>query len=167
MSGLTDILKGLLPTVATALGGPLAGAAVGFLSKKLGVEPELLQQTIAGMTPDQLVEMKKLDYEFQTEMGRQGLVIQQGQIEINKEEAKSTSWFIAGWRPAVGWVCVVGLLYASILEPVARFIAQVLFLYTGPFPELDTMMLINLLVGMLGLGAMRSWEKTKGAESNR
>lgn len=164
---LADIIKGALPTLATALGGPLAGAAVGFLSKKLGVEPELLQQTVAGMNPQQLVELKKLDYEFQTEMGRQGLVIQQGQMEINKEEAKSTNWFIAGWRPAAGWICVAGLGYAAILEPILRFVATVLFSYTGEFPVLDTVTLIELLFGMLGLGAMRTREKEKNSEGNR
>ena len=46
------------------------------------------------------------------------------QIQVNVEEAKSTNWFVAGWRPGIGWVCGAGLAYASLIEPFARFIAK-------------------------------------------
>ena len=90
-----------------------------------------------------------------------------GQLEINKQEAASTSWFVAGWRPFVGWICGLGLLYVALIEPMARFIAAVYFHYTGNFPVIDTSITMQVLFGMLGLGAMRSIEKVKGAESNR
>ncbi|MDE1868323.1 MAG: hypothetical protein KGI08_11535, partial [Thaumarchaeota archaeon] len=61
MSGLSDVLRSVAPMIATALGGPLAGAAVSFLSSKLGVDPALVEQTVAGMTPADLVRMKELD----------------------------------------------------------------------------------------------------------
>ena len=88
------------------------------------------------------------------------------QIQTNLAEAAG-NWFTAGWRPFIGWICGVSLCYVAILEPVARFVAQVWFAYTGAFPTIDTQLTMQVLLGMLGLGAMRSVEKIKGAESNR
>ena len=89
------------------------------------------------------------------------------QIQTNVEEAKSTNWFVAGWRPFVGWVCGLGLAYVALIEPLARFAAQVWFKYTGGFPVIDTSLTMQVLLGMLGLGAMRSLEKVKGSEDKR
>jgi len=88
------------------------------------------------------------------------------QIQTNLAEAAG-NWFTAGWRPFIGWICGVSLCYVAIIEPVARFVAQVWFAYTGAFPTIDTQLTMQVLLGMLGLGAMRSVEKIKGAESNR
>ena len=89
------------------------------------------------------------------------------QIQTNIEEAKSTNWWVAGWRPAIGWVCGAGLAYAALVEPFARFAAKVWFGYGGEFPVIDTDLTLQILMGMLGLGAMRSVEKVKGAEGHR
>ena len=89
------------------------------------------------------------------------------QIQTNIEEAKSTNWWVAGWRPAIGWVCGAGLAYAALVEPFARFAAKVWFGYTGDFPVIDTDLTMQILMGILGLGARRSVEKIKGAESHR
>ena len=89
------------------------------------------------------------------------------QIQTNVEEAKSTNWFVAGWRPGIGWVCGAGLAYAALVEPFARFIAKVWFGYIGEFPVISTDLTLQILMGMLGLGAMRSVEKIKGSENNR
>ena len=89
------------------------------------------------------------------------------QIQTNIEEAKSTNWWVAGWRPAIGWVCGAGLAYAALVEPFARFAAKVWFGYTGNFPVIDTDLTMQILMGMLGLGAMRSVEKVKNAEGHR
>jgi hypothetical protein len=89
------------------------------------------------------------------------------QIQTNIEEAKSTNWFVAGWRPAIGWVCGAGLAYAALVEPFARFAAKVWFGYVGEFPVINTDLTLQILMGMLGLGAMRSAEKIKGGESSR
>jgi hypothetical protein len=90
-----------------------------------------------------------------------------GQLDINKVEAASTNWFIAGWRPAVGWVGVFALAYAAILNPVGQFAAEVIWNYKGAFPVIDTTVTMQLLFGLLGLGAYRTIEKVKGAEGNR
>lgn len=88
-----------------------------------------------------------------------------GQININIAEAGHKSIFIAGWRPFVGWVCAFGLLYASVVEPIMRFIAK-LSDYTGTFPVLDTTITMQVLLGMLGLGLMRTREKEKGVHKD-
>ena len=83
------------------------------------------------------------------------------QIAVNVEEAKSSNVFVSGWRPACGWIGALGLGYAAIFEPIARFIAQVGFAYKGPFPVLDTSITMQILFGILGLGAYRTFEKTR------
>ncbi len=84
------------------------------------------------------------------------------QIAVNAEEAKSTNWFVAGGRPAVMWICALALAYAAIIEPIGRFIAKVWFGYLGDFPVIDTNITMQILFGILGLGAFRSFEKSKG-----
>jgi hypothetical protein len=93
--------------------------------------------------------------------------LMKGQLQINQEEAKSTNWFVAGWRPAVGWIGALALFYAAVVTPLGQFVAQVLFGYKGAFPVLDTSITLQILGGILGLGVFRTAEKIKGAESNR
>ena len=84
-----------------------------------------------------------------------------GQMEINKEEAKSANWFVSGWRPFVGWVGGAAFAYATVLEPLMRFIATMSG-YHGAFPVIDTTITMQVLFGLLGLGALRTREKEKG-----
>ena len=90
------------------------------------------------------------------------LQVMAGQMEINKIEAGSTNLFVSGWRPFIGWVCGISLTYAAIIEPVSRFLAQVMFKYSGAFPVIDTTLTLQILLGLLGLAGMRSWEKKEG-----
>jgi hypothetical protein len=87
------------------------------------------------------------------------------QIDLNKAEAGSGKLFVAGWRPAVGWICAMGLFYGTIGKPFIEFIARV-FGYDGAFPAIDADTLNTTLFGMLGLGVMRTAEKIKGAAGN-
>ena len=84
-----------------------------------------------------------------------------GQLAINQAEAASPRLWVSGWRPFVGWVGGAGLAYASILEPIARFVATIQG-YTGAFPALDTTITMQVLFALLGIGGMRSWDKYKG-----
>jgi hypothetical protein len=90
-----------------------------------------------------------------------------GQIEINKVEAQHPSVFVAGARPAVMWIGAFGLAYAAVIEPIARFMARVVFDYVGEFPVLDTTITMQVLFGILGLGAYRTYEKTKEVQTDR
>lgn len=85
-----------------------------------------------------------------------------GQIAINTEEAKSESVFVAGWRPAIGWIGAAGIAYSFVIEPIASWSARVMFEYGGTFPSLNYSELMILVAGMLGFGTFRSFEKVKG-----
>ena len=106
------------------------------------------------------VEKAKLA-QLTTEMQNEFL-LQAGQLDINKIEAASNNWFVAGWRPCIGWVCGFSLTYAAILEPIARFLASVAFGYVGIFPVINTEITLQILLGLLGLGGMRTFEKYHG-----
>lgn len=83
------------------------------------------------------------------------------QIEVNKMEAQHTSLFVAGWRPAIGWICVIGLGYNFLLYPMMTWLVAVSGAEFTP-PPLLSENLMELVMGMLGLGALRSFEKWKG-----
>ena len=82
------------------------------------------------------------------------------QLEVNKVEAASSSVWTSGWRPCVGWVCAAALGYTYVLQPILVFILA----QTGhlvEMPALDIGSLMPILMGMLGLGGLRSFEKVK------
>jgi hypothetical protein len=92
-----------------------------------------------------------------------GLV--QGQLEINKVEAQHGSIFVAGWRPAVGWICGIALGWNFIVHPMLLWIAFVVPeapIDLSTAPQLDTGELMTVLLGMLGLGGLRTYEKRVG-----
>jgi len=86
------------------------------------------------------------------------------QAAINTEEAKSTSLFKSGWRPATGWICVAGFAWAMVLQPIMLF--GVAASGGGPLalPPIDTGLLMTMLGGLLGLGGFRTYERYKGVE---
>ena len=84
-----------------------------------------------------------------------------GQLEINKNEASNSSVFVAGWRPAIGWVCAFALFYQYIGKPISQAIAISIGHPLPVLPGLDDN-LWQLLLGMLGLGGLRTFEKING-----
>ena len=126
---------------------------------------------IVGTVIDRLIPDKaaaeKAKLEMAVALQTQEFQIQIEQIKVNAEEAKSTNWFVAGGRPAIMWICGFALAYAAVIEPIGRFIAKVWFGYSGDFPVIDTDLTMQVLFGILGLGAFRSAEKIKGSEGNR
>jgi hypothetical protein len=86
----------------------------------------------------------------------------QGQLDINKMEAQHGNLFVAGWRPAIGWICGIALGWNYILQPL---ISWGMFIYgtdLADAPRLDTAELTTILLGMLGLGGLRTYEKRLG-----
>ena len=83
------------------------------------------------------------------------------QTEVNKVEASNSNLFVSGWRPAIGWVCGIALLYHFILQPMITFLCA-LFGHAVQLPIFNMDALNTILMGMLGLGSMRSFEKIKG-----
>ena len=84
------------------------------------------------------------------------------QLEINKAEAARASLFKGGWRPFVGWICGFALLYHFILSPLIIFIVTLTGATIPPLPEFDMGSLMTVLLGMLGIGGLRTYEKQKG-----
>ena len=118
-------------SIVSALIGPVSGLLDKFIEDK--DQKNALAHEIATMSERHAHEALK------------------GQLEINKVEAAHKSLFVAGWRPAIGWVCMLGLLYNTIIANVLSIWIEV--------PEVDTTLLVPVMMGMLGLGAMRSYEK--------
>ena len=83
------------------------------------------------------------------------------QLEVNKVEATHKSIFVAGWRPFVGWVCGVAMSYHFIIAPLVQF-GFALGGIDQDLPEFDFSQLSTVLMGMLGLGGLRTFEKMKG-----
>lgn len=105
-------------------------------------------------------ERSRLAHEIATLTERQAHEIAKAQIAVNKEEASHASMFVSGWRPAVGWVCCAGLASNYLVVPFANFGLGIAgSVYMVPLLDLSEMM--PVLLGMLGLGAMRTVEKTK------
>lgn len=86
----------------------------------------------------------------------------QAQDDINKAEAQSGSLFVAGGRPFIIWICGVALGSDFIIRPFAMWLAGI-FKLNSDWPALDMQSLLPLLIGMLGLGAMRSYDKKQEA----
>jgi phenylpyruvate tautomerase PptA (4-oxalocrotonate tautomerase family) len=113
---------------------------------------------------DKFVEDKdqkaKLAHEIATLAERQAHEIAKSQIEVNRAESQSGSVFIGGWRPATGWVCVLGFGVNFLVIPLTNLFLSIT---ENPLlvPSLDVSEMMPVLLGMLGLGSMRTVEKTK------
>ena len=115
-----------------------------------------------GKVAGDLITTDKEKMQLEIENRKLDQAMDLAQIEVNKIEAASSSLFTSGWRPYIGWGCGTAFLYSAMFEPIMRFVAQVVFDYKGPFPQLDTNLTMQVLLGMLGLAGMRSYEKSKG-----
>lgn len=105
-------------------------------------------------------EANRLAHEIATLAERQHHEQMLAQVEVNKIEAAHKSLFVAGWRPAVGWICATGLGISYILIPV---LAAAQSIHMGkPVEPMDMTELLPILFGMLGFGAYRSYEKKNG-----
>ena len=115
---------------------------------------------------DKFVEDKdqkaRLAHDLATMAERHAQELAKGQLAINAEEAKSRSMFVAGWRPFVGWSCGLALFWHFLGLPVTLFVTSFAGVELPPLPAFDMDTLMTVLLGMLGLGGMRSFEKFKG-----
>ncbi|MBE0435219.1 MAG: holin family protein [Methylomicrobium sp.] len=117
-----------------------------------------ISTVITRIWPD-ATESEKAKLALMSQELEQEFKLQLGQIETNLEQAKHTNVFVSGARPAILWICGAALAYASIIDPILRFAARVWFDYDGEFPEINTEITMQILLGMLGLGGFRSFEK--------
>ena len=132
--------------ILNALIGPVTGLLDKFIEDK--DQKAALAHEVATMAENHAQELAK------------------AQLGVNKVEAAHRSLFVAGWRPAVGWVCVLGMFGNFITIPFSNFVLALLELdIVIPLVPLETMM--PVLMGMLGLGAMRTYEKKNSVHRDK
>lgn len=159
MADIGKFFGSLFGSAAGAAVAPAQGIVEGA-SKIIGMfklSPEVKAQLQAQLTTEN-IDLEKAQLASE-------LALMQGQLDANKIEAGSSSSWVAGWRPAVGWVCATALGWEFVLKPFLQFI-----LIAShhppivPLPVLDAATLVTgLLAPLLGLGAMRTVEKVQGA----
>jgi len=116
---------------------------------------------VAGKVLDKFIEDKDLKTKLNAELEKEVIQLSKAQTEANIEQAKHPSLFVAGARPAIMWICAFGLAWQFVLSPLLSWTA-LMFDPTFVLPEIQTEGLISLVLALLGLGGMRSLEKTKG-----
>ena len=104
----------------------------------------------------------KLAHELATMAERHAQELAKSQIEVNKAEAQSRHWFVASWRPFIGWTCGIALMWHFVLSQFILFFATMFGFELPALPEFDMGSLMTVLMGMLGLGGLRTFEKYKG-----
>lgn len=120
----------------------------------------MLEQLIGPVSGilDKFIEDKdqkaKLAHEISTMAEKHAQQIALAQIEVNKAEAKG-NWFQSSWRPATAWVCVLGFTVNFLVSPIA-------YAFGIEVPQADTSVMLPVLMGMLGLGGLRTMERVKG-----
>lgn len=128
----------------------------------------MLQALIGPVTGllDKFIEDKDqknaLAHEIATLAEKQAHEAAMAQVEVNKAEASHRSLFVSGWRPSVGWVCSIAMAYHFVLQPLIVFGVTVAGVAIPELPKFDMNSLMTVLMGMLGLGGLRTFEKTKG-----
>ena len=133
---------------------------IASLSALIGPVSAILDKVI----PDKDLR-EKLAHEIATMAERHTHEQVQAQLEINKAEAAHKNLFVAGWRPACGWVCVFGMAGNFLVIPLANMTLE-LFETGVEVPMIDLSTMLPVLMGMLGLGGLRTFEKVKGAQKN-
>ena len=138
----------------------LASGGLTGLFQGIGTLAKDIRSAITGeISPEKKAEItqKAMEIEFASN---------KLQTDINLEEAKHTNVFVAGWRPAVGWICAFALGYNYILSPLILWAVRIAGRTDIVPPVLDIAELMTLLTGMLGFGIMRTIEKNQGTQSN-
>jgi len=116
---------------------------------------------VTGKILDKFVEDKDLKTKLDAELRTQLINLDALQAQTNIEQAKHPSIFVSGSRPAIMWICAFALAWQYILAPITSW-ALVVWYPMITLPTLQTEELTGLIMALLGLGGMRSLEKTKG-----
>ena len=135
----------------------VAGGAQGAFTG-IGSLAKDLREAITGEIPPEKkaeIESKLVELEF---------AARKAQSDINIVEAQSPRLFVSGWRPFIGWVCGAALLYTFIFYPFLEWVVKFYGLNINP-PDIRIDALMELIIAMLGLGGLRTYEKLKGVHS--
>lgn len=141
----------------------------GLLDGVLGGILKPVTDIIGTVIDRQVVDKNKaaeIKLEMLQELQTRGLDQITAQLEINKIEAANASVFVSGWRPFIGWVCGGALAFQYVLAPISLYLAALAGYQIDAPPELDNS-LWELVLGMLGMGAMRTFEKVQGVATTK
>ena len=119
-----------------------------------------MTDVIGRFLPEDKEKRAAAEREIEKQLATHLAKIDLAQLEINKQEAAHRNIFVAGWRPFIGWSCGIAMCYAYIIQPITIFVLA----QTGnlvSLPTLDLSEMMPVLLGMLGLGGLRSFEKYK------
>lgn len=130
---------------------PIIDGIVKIIDKVIPDPQAKAEASLKVLQLNQAGELRQIETDLQLALG---------QIDINKIEAAAPDLFRGGWRPASGWVCVIGLLYTYLLQPLLSW-GSGMASVPAP-PQLDLQELLVLLGGLLGFGGMRMVERIKG-----
>ena len=109
---------------------------------------------------DKFVADKDLKIKLSHELEKEIISLNKAQLEVNKVEAQHNNIFVSGWRPFIGWCCGLSLCYHFILEPIIQYILIVNAIQYDT-PEFDFSQLSTIVMAMLGMSTLRTYEKTK------
>ncbi len=138
----------------------LGGLGTAVVSAFGGIVDQLVPDSDLRAKLKHEIEGKAMDLESMVKKGEIDITL--AQIGVNKAEAQHRSLLVAGWRPFIGWTCGAALLYNLIAREFIIFAASFYDMDLSGIPSPDLTIMMPILAGMLGLGAMRSWEKKNG-----
>jgi hypothetical protein len=140
--------------------GEAAGETAKGLMEGIGSLATSIRGAITGeLPPDARAELERLAVQADQ-------LAMQGQVAINLQEAKSNRLFVAGWRPFIGWVCGLALCWHFLLHPMVIWYMSIWRADLDLPPALDLSQLYPVIIGMLGLGVFRTYEKSKAVQAN-
>jgi len=123
----------------------------------------LVTSIVGRIWPDKS-EQQKLQFAKELQQAMIDADLAKGQMDINVEEAKSTNLFVAGWRPFIGWVCGLAFAWQYLICPLLTFLIVASNHPAPAMPNLGFETMVPVLMGMLGLGGLRTYEKIKGTK---
>lgn len=134
----------------------------GILEAVLGIVDKIIPDPAAKAAAQ--LELLKLQQTGELAALNADVSVATSQTDVNKVEAASSNFFVSGWRPAVGWVCVSAFAVKFLGGPVIYMVAE-FFNKIVTLPPIDVTEMMPVLIGMLGLGGFRTYEKIKGVAS--
>lgn len=129
-----------------------------MIAAAIGPVFSFLDDALKRAFPDK-TERERIQAQLQAEMLKGDIGLLQSQLQVNSVEAASSSLFVAGWRPFIGWTCGAALAYSYIAQPFMAFAIGCFAWKLPPLPVLDGASLSTILMGMLGIAGMRTYEK--------
>lgn len=155
MADIAKFIGSLVGTAASPEAGIVSAAEsiIGMFKLDPTKKAEMVQQ----------LQLANLDLE-KTRLAGQISELE-GQLDSNKAEAASTNWFVAGWRPFIGWICGTAFAWVFVIEPFLAFTLAALHIQRQ-LPSLSLGDMMPVLLGMLGLGGLRTVEKIQDAAGN-